>query len=64
MEKHGFQAVFIGTGAGLPLMMDIPGQEPQGRLQRQRVPDPHQPDEGVPVPGSPDAAAAGHAASS
>ena len=30
MEKHGFQAVFIGTGAGLPLMMDIPGKNLRG----------------------------------
>jgi glutamate synthase (NADPH/NADH) small chain len=30
MEKRGFQAVFIGTGAGLPLMMDIPGKNLRG----------------------------------
>jgi glutamate synthase (NADPH) small chain len=30
MEKHGFQAVFIGTGAGLPTMMDIPGKNLRG----------------------------------
>jgi glutamate synthase (NADPH/NADH) small chain len=30
MEKHGFQAVFIGTGAGLPSMMNIPGKNLRG----------------------------------
>ena len=25
MEEHGFEAVFIGSGAGLPMFMDIPG---------------------------------------
>jgi len=30
MEKHGYQAAFIGTGAGLPLMMDVPGKNLKG----------------------------------
>lgn len=30
MEKRGFQAVFIGAGAGLPAMMDIPGKNLRG----------------------------------
>jgi len=25
MQQHGFEAVFIGSGAGLPMFMDIPG---------------------------------------
>jgi len=25
MKEHGFEAVFIGSGAGLPMFMDIPG---------------------------------------
>jgi glutamate synthase (NADPH/NADH) small chain len=30
IEKHGYEAVFIGSGAGLPLMMDIPGKNLKG----------------------------------
>jgi glutamate synthase (NADPH) small chain len=30
MEERGFNAVFIGTGAGLPTMMDIPGKNLRG----------------------------------
>ena len=26
MEQHGFEAVFIGSGAGLPMFMNIPGE--------------------------------------
>jgi glutamate synthase (NADPH/NADH) small chain len=29
-ENQGYQAVFIGSGAGLPMMMDIPGQNLKG----------------------------------
>ena len=47
MEEQGFEAVFIGSGAGLPMFMDIPGVNLQGRPLRQRVPHPYQPDEGL-----------------
>ena len=30
MEKHGFEAVFIGSGAGLPRFMGIPGEQACG----------------------------------
>lgn len=30
MEEHGFEAVFIGSGAGLPMFMDIPGVNYKG----------------------------------
>ena len=32
MEEHGFEAVFIGSGAGLPMFMDIPGVNYKGVL--------------------------------
>ena len=47
MEEQGFEAVFIGSGAGLPMFMNIPGVNYKGVLLRQRVPDPYQPDEGL-----------------
>ena len=46
MDEYGYEAVFVGSGAGLPRFMGIPG-EPEGRLLCQRVPDPLQPDEGL-----------------
>ena len=30
MEKEGFEAVFIGSGAGLPMFMHIPGEQAKG----------------------------------
>ncbi|MBR5953259.1 MAG: NADPH-dependent glutamate synthase [Pseudobutyrivibrio sp.] len=30
MEKEGFEAVFIGSGAGLPMFMHIPGEQANG----------------------------------
>ena len=30
MRKEGFEAVFIGSGAGLPMFMDIPGEQAKG----------------------------------
>ena len=30
MEKEGFEAVFIGSGAGLPMFMNIPGEQLKG----------------------------------
>ena len=49
MDEMGFEAVFIGSGAGLPMFMNIPGVNYKGRAVRQRVLDPHQPDEGIPA---------------
>ena len=48
--EYGFDAVFIGTGAGLPYFMGIPGENLIGVLLGQRVPDPRQPDEGLRLP--------------
>ena len=31
-EEMGFKAVFVGSGAGLPMFMHIPGESAQGRL--------------------------------
>ena len=31
LDEMGFEAVFIGSGAGLPMFMDIPGENLQGR---------------------------------
>ena len=33
--EMGFKAVFVGSGAGLPMFMNIPGENAQGRLLRQ-----------------------------
>jgi len=30
MKNEGFEAVFIGSGAGLPMFMDIPGEQAKG----------------------------------
>ena len=30
MEEYGFEAVFIGSGAGLPMFMNIPGENDKG----------------------------------
>ena len=30
MKKEGFEAVFIGSGAGLPMFMNIPGEQAKG----------------------------------
>ena len=35
MRNRAYEAVFIGTGAGLPNFMNIPGENLQGRLFRQ-----------------------------
>ena len=45
--EEGYEAIFIGTGAGLPSFMGIPGENLNGVLLRQRVSDPHQPDESL-----------------
>ena len=41
MDEYGYEAVFVGSGAGLPTLHGHPRREPEGRLLRQRVPDPH-----------------------
>ena len=35
MEDEGFEAIFIGSGAGLPRFMGIPGEQANGRVLRQ-----------------------------
>ena len=32
MDEEGFEAVFIGSGAGLPMFMGIPGENCQRRI--------------------------------
>ena len=46
-EEMGFKAVFVGSGAGLPMFMHIEGEALKGVYVRQRVPDPYQPHEGA-----------------
>ena len=43
----GYEAVFIGSGAGLPRFMGIPGESLNGVYSANEYPDPHQPDEGL-----------------
>ena len=45
--EMGYEAVFIGSGAGPAPLHGHPRREPQRRVFRQRVPHPHQPDEGL-----------------
>ena len=45
IEDEGFEAVFIGSGAGLPMFMGIPGETGKRRILCKRVPDKKQPDE-------------------
>ena len=45
--EKGYEAVFIGSGAGLPLVYEHPGRKPQGCIFCQRVFDPGKPDEGL-----------------
>ena len=49
MDDEGFEAVFIGSGAGLPKFMGIPGENAKRCILCQRVPYKKQPDEGVPT---------------
>ena len=44
MSEMGYDAVFVGTGAGSPKFMGIPGRGLQRRLLGQRVPDAREPD--------------------
>lgn len=48
LMEQGFEAVFIGSGAGLPPLYGNPRRKPQGGLFGQRIPNPGQPDEGLP----------------
>ena len=48
--REKFDAMFIANGAGLPVFMNVPGREFQGRLFRQRISHPHQPDGRVSIP--------------
>ena len=45
--EMGYEAVFVGSGAGLPRFMGIPGESLKGVYSANEYPDPHQPDEGV-----------------
>ena len=47
-DEYGYEAVFIGSGAGLPTLYEHPGREPKGCVLRKRIPHPQQPDEGLP----------------
>ena len=46
LMEEGFDAVFIATGAGLPVFLGIPERKRHRRLFRQRVSHPRQPDAG------------------
>ncbi len=52
MAEMGFDAVFVGAGAGAPAFLGIPGRVRGPGLLRQRVPHPRQPDgrRQVPLP--------------
>ena len=44
IDEMGFDAVFVGTGAGYPTMLGIPGDSLNGGSVRQRIADALQPD--------------------
>ena len=48
MDEEGFEAVFIGSGAGLPMFMGIPWRNRKRCIFCKRVPDKKQPDESIP----------------
>jgi hypothetical protein len=50
LEEEGYDAVYIGTGAGLPQFMNTPGGASERSLFGERIPDPHQSDEGLQIP--------------
>ncbi len=43
LDREGYDAVFVGSGAGLPRFMGIEGREPQRRILGQRVPHAREP---------------------
>ena len=45
IEDEGFEAVFIGSGAGLPMFMGIPGENASGVFSANEYLDKKQPDE-------------------
>ena len=47
MENEGFEAVFIGSGAGLPRFMGIPGEQAMGVFSANEFFDEKQPHEGI-----------------
>ena len=48
LENEGFEAVFIGSGAGLPMFMGIPGEVSNGAYLRKQILNKKQPDESFP----------------
>ena len=48
--KQGFSAIFIGSGAGLPIIHGHPRREPVRRIFGERVPHARKPHEGLSVP--------------
>ena len=50
LGEMGYDAAFVGTGAGSPKFAGIPGEALQRRLLRQRIPDARQPDARLPQP--------------
>ena len=48
MGEYGYEAVFVAPVPACPVH-GHPRREPEGRVLRQRVPDPFQPDEGLPA---------------
>ena len=49
LTEMGYDAAFVGTGAGSPKFVGIPGEALQRRLLGQRIPDPRQPDARLPA---------------
>ena len=48
LKDEGFEAVFIGSGAGLPMFMGIPGEQANGVFSANEYLTQKQPDEGIP----------------
>lgn len=48
MKEEGYESVFIGTGAGLPSFMHIPGENLIGVCSANRILNSYQPHEGLP----------------
>ena len=48
LENEGFEAVFIGSGAGLPMFMGIPGEVSNGVFSANEYFNKKQPDESFP----------------
>lgn len=48
LMNEGYEAVFVGSGAGLPNFMNLPGEELKGVFSANELSDPLQFNESVP----------------